>query len=558
VIALKIEVKFVWLRDCICTINMNLYQCYRSHPLSVQMNEATELGLSIIMLRVGNLSCLSVKSLVADILRMEDHEDQVESLAAIIHKKTAGNAFYVLMFLRSLYDEELIRYNFGVMRWLWDDDVVKKKLITQNVATIMLQKLKRLNEFEQLLVKIASCIAANVCRSVLAIVIESFGHERASSKVTESMQKLEDEGLWESTGEDSYRFAHDQIQMAAFNLIPPDQRNSFGAEIGDILLNKLDPDTLEKALFQVVALKNLDVLKIREGERRDLARLNRLASVKAFDNAAFDTAVIYSKEARELMGPKAWECDNDTMVELCSKEAQARFITGDIKTMEMLIREVMSKEIPIKKKFLAIEVKIRAAQGSGRFDEAINTCFEVLKQLGFQTRANKPASTFAIWKEYHKTNRMINGLSAEEIAELPELKDETVVMGQRLLEFLQLCTLQAQPTLKPLITFMGVQTSVKYGINDSTISFLNSFGAMLCGTFGQFQRGREIAKAVGLILKKPNMKHKKSRGIFGQEIIKLWGSPLQASLQPLLEGYQMGLKVGDMEAAGIDRECTNA
>jgi len=71
----------------------------------------------------------------------------------------------------------------------------------------------------------------------------------------------------------------------------------------------------------------------------------------------------------------------------------------------------------------------------------------------------------------------------------------------------------------------------------------------ISGIFGQLKRGREIANAVELMLEKPGMKHKKSRGIFGLIVIKTWGSPLQASLRPHLEGYQLGLEVGDVESA---------
>ena len=66
-----------------------------------------------------------------------------------------------------------------------------------------------------------------------------------------------------------------------------------------------------------------------------------------------------------------------------------------------------------------------------------------------------------------------------------------------------------------------------------------------------------MANVVELILEKPGMKHKKSQGIFGLEVIKIWGSPLQASLRPLLEGYQLRLEVGDVERAGYIRECIN-
>ena len=104
-----------------------IYPHHRSHPLALQLREATQLGLDIATIKVGNLSCSTVKSLIADALRMEDYEDEVESLATIIFKKTEGNAFFVLIFLRSLYDEELIQYIFCGMKWLWDVDVIKNK-----------------------------------------------------------------------------------------------------------------------------------------------------------------------------------------------------------------------------------------------------------------------------------------------------------------------------------------------------------------------------------------------------------------------------------------------
>lgn len=74
------------------------------------------MGSEITTIEVGNLPPANVKSLIAEALRMEDDEDSVSSLATTIHRKTEGNPFFVLAFLRSLYDEEFIQFNFGVMR----------------------------------------------------------------------------------------------------------------------------------------------------------------------------------------------------------------------------------------------------------------------------------------------------------------------------------------------------------------------------------------------------------------------------------------------------------
>ena len=115
------------------------------------------MGIVITAIKVGNLSSHNVTSLVAEALGMEDDEKYVQTLAATVHKKTEGNAFFMLvskgdfmcwlahrtkahpryiyitfnhslMFLRSLYDEELIKFNFGTMRWRWDDNQVEAKL----------------------------------------------------------------------------------------------------------------------------------------------------------------------------------------------------------------------------------------------------------------------------------------------------------------------------------------------------------------------------------------------------------------------------------------------
>ena len=66
-----------------------------THPLALQIREQKQMGIDITCLNIGNLSSTNVKSLVAEALGMEDDEDAVETLAATVHKKTEGNAFFV-------------------------------------------------------------------------------------------------------------------------------------------------------------------------------------------------------------------------------------------------------------------------------------------------------------------------------------------------------------------------------------------------------------------------------------------------------------------------------
>ena len=134
------------------------------------MRELSQLGGKQTTINLGNLSSDNVQSLLAEALAMEDNEDAVETLAKIVHKKTSGNAFFVLMFLRSLHEEELLAYNFGAMRWIWNDDEVEAKLMMSNVAFVMVNKLKRFSAQRQIIIQIAACLGASFVIDLIRVV----------------------------------------------------------------------------------------------------------------------------------------------------------------------------------------------------------------------------------------------------------------------------------------------------------------------------------------------------------------------------------------------------
>lgn len=89
----------------------------QSHPLMLQLKDNEDCGIKTTTLEVGNLSQDSVLALIAEVLRMDGHDDAVSTLATTIYKKTDGVAFYVLVFLKSIYDEDMLQFNFGTMRY---------------------------------------------------------------------------------------------------------------------------------------------------------------------------------------------------------------------------------------------------------------------------------------------------------------------------------------------------------------------------------------------------------------------------------------------------------
>ena len=230
---------------------------------------------------------------------MEDDEEKVRPLAATVHKKTDGNAFFVLMFLRSLHDEQLLQYNIGVMKWTWDIEAVNGKMATENVSTMMVNKLRRLDRKTQSVLQIASCLGAKFSSSTVKIVIESLSAQEVLSLSTNSSSPIEiesddetvssldtsvnelaEEGIFERD-QGNITFGHDKIQSAAFELIDENMRDAFRGRMGDILMQKLDPDALEASLFAIVSLRNCRLTSITATkERLELATLNLRAGRK--------------------------------------------------------------------------------------------------------------------------------------------------------------------------------------------------------------------------------------------------------------------------------------
>ena len=129
--------------------------------------------MSITKIKIGNLDVNNVTPLVAEALGMDYNDIEVESLAQTIHKKTDGNPFFVLMFLRSLYDEKVLQYNFGALKWTWDDEALNSAIVTENVASVLVNKMNRLHEGTQNALMVASCLGVTFRLSAVLEVMKN-------------------------------------------------------------------------------------------------------------------------------------------------------------------------------------------------------------------------------------------------------------------------------------------------------------------------------------------------------------------------------------------------
>ncbi|NJO03571.1 MAG: AAA family ATPase [Bacteroidia bacterium] len=163
-----------------------------THPFMMMLEEIRKESVKIHTLSLDNLSADHVINLIQDTLQAE--RDQVDEFAELIYEKTRGNAFFLRQMIGSLYEENLLRFDYSTHAWAWDMEKIKAMNITDNVVDLVANKIQKLPETTQRLLKLASCIGNRFSLATLSIV-EDHPARHNSEAVRETLEPARQEGL---------------------------------------------------------------------------------------------------------------------------------------------------------------------------------------------------------------------------------------------------------------------------------------------------------------------------------------------------------------------------
>ena len=143
-----------------------------------------------------------------------------KSLSDIVLQKTEGNPFFVLEFMQSLQGRGLLQYNFHQKRWVWNEDIIRAEEITDNVLHLLSSKMNGLSEDVRILLKVMACFGTSTHDSVIGYLSESAEY----SGVRDGLERAVGDGFVEKHGDGNFKFVHDKIREAAYNLISDDDK----------------------------------------------------------------------------------------------------------------------------------------------------------------------------------------------------------------------------------------------------------------------------------------------------------------------------------------------
>lgn len=467
-----------------------------AHPLRLTMDEIHQAGGIVNYIHLIPLNIYHINQLLAETLNC--NLEITNSLAKLVLNKTDGNPFFINEFLKSLYTEQLLRFDFSSGKWVWDVGKIQERNITDNVVQLMASNMQRLGRKTQQALKLAACIGNQFNLQTLAIVYEKPLQATAAdlwSAIAEGLIlplsdaykliEIDVQGLAEVVTVE-YKFAHDRIQQAAYSLIPEAEKQSVHWQIGQLMLRNTPPEMRERKIFEIVnQLNSGRQLVEQQTERDELSKLNLLVGKKAKTSAAYQTGLNYLQIGLSLLSQDSWQQQYGLTLDLHVEAAEVAYLSANYELMEKLTAVVLQQANNILDQVKAYEVKLRAYTAQNKPPEALKIGLRALELLGITFP--EYLSQLDIVSSLEETKSILAGKDIEYLVNLPEMTESKQLAMMKILYYLFQPTYVRSPNLFVLVVLTMINLSLNYGNTHLSVHGYAGYGIILCG-FGSTLR----------------------------------------------------------------------
>ncbi len=552
-----------------------------THPLYLLNQELLNLEYKIDTIELNPLNQKDLNSLVSDTLRCK--KDDAIPLSQMVFSKTKGNAFFIHQFLKHLYKDEVIKFDFEKYNWQCNIAEVRELALTDDVVEFTALQIKRLPKYTQDVLQLAACIGNEFDLRTLAIINQKSEIDTASEfwpalkegivfsnnedyKLDQDSQYLSNfddstinQGITSSKGNNdlkqrkrrfaSYKFLHDRVQQAAYSLISEDQKKSVHLQLGNLLLENIPEGEREENIFVLVNQFNKAVELIHgTSERYSLAKMNLIAGRRALSSTAYTTADKYLTTGINLLESNIWEIDYNLSLSLYETIAEVKYLSGDFEQTELFADIVLLNAKTLLDKVKIYQVQIELYKSCNQGKKAISIGIELLKLFGVDFPENPTPSNIGM--ALQETQVALVERQIQDLFNLPTMTDPEKLAVMNILSKLLPITYICNPLLFTLIALQQINISLKHGNCGASAVAYETYAVILVSLKEDIESSYRFGQLALKLLGKFNASELKCVVIFAVNCFtKHWKEHLKESLNSLLNAYSIALEVGDLEQA---------
>src|SRR5580693_2031619 len=512
-----------------------------AHPLTQKLSAIRRAGGPVEEIRLTPLGSGDLTHLIEDTLHCEPQ--RAAPLAQLIHGKTAGNPFFAIQFIHALAEEALITFEHAPARWRWDLDAIRVKRYADNVVDLMVAKLNRLSATTQKALQLLACVGNSAEISTLAAVLET------SEQETEA-------ALWEALqlelivrSEDSWRFAHDRIQEAAYSLIAEEAGAEAHLRIGRLLHAHIPPEKREEAIFEIVNQYNRGAgLITSENERFQVAELNLVAGKRAKASTANASALKYFIAGEALLTDAAWERRHGLIFQLELQRAECEFLTGDVTTaaerMEML-RARASNNVELA---MAACLSVDVCMTLGQIDRAVGIGLDYLRHLAIEWLLHPTEEQ--VRSEYQSIWSQLGNREIEDVVDFPLMRDPASIATLDVLTRLVPPAMFTDANLYALVVCRAAGLSIEHGNSDASCASYAWLGLIMGPRFGDYKNAFRFGRLGYDLTEKRGLKRFQAAtsAVFAAGIMP-WMKHLPDCSNVMRQAFEIANEIGDLTYA---------
>jgi diguanylate cyclase (GGDEF)-like protein len=529
-----------------------------NHPLMIMQQQLAKKYIQFTNIVLTPLKQQDIENLISDSL--VSTQRSIPEFADLVLNKTNGNPFFVYAILKDLYDEGLLKFSYHDSAWTWGIDEIKKLAITDNVVDLLIARLDKLPEKTREMLKLAACIGHTFDLVTLSTVGEEGLNETARHMleaikssfvvpVNTNYQLLEviaagNIDISQLSQGIKYRFIHDKIQQAAYELIPEDKKQQFHLKIGRLLLKGKVIEENNEELFDILNHFNAAISDITDlDEKQRLAQFNWWAGKKAKRASAYQSAKSYINAGISLLADTDPKQNQELRFELKKELAACQYLTGEYELAEENFKQLTSEN----KSFSTLEV-------TGLYCELLATLnrHKELQRLALKALATvniyipeNPTRLQILWAAF-KIKLIIGKRKVDEIT-FPLTAPKKYLEITRLISQLFSSAFLSNKNLFYFLILTNVRLSLRYGYTPSTGYALVSYAVVLIHELDLYEQGLEFCKLYEKICKEYPATDNEGRiqfyyGLF----IEPWRSPLSKSIDITHKASQILFDMGDL------------
>jgi predicted ATPase/signal transduction histidine kinase/ActR/RegA family two-component response regulator len=541
-----------------------------AHPLTMALDQLRAEAASIQHITLGPLAVEHVQALLADTLgrgaadadeRLAERQTALADLAALIWQRTAGNPFFVNQFLRTLHQDGLLAFDRVSRAWRWDLAAIQARGITDNVADLLIERMRKLPESTRGALELAACAGNPFDVDTLAILCEDGAtaiHGRLLPAIEMGLiQPLSaPEARPDAAGAPSlvivsHAFAHDRVQQSAYTLIAEGDRAAVHLRIARLLLAALPAAERDRRLFELAEHFRLGAAALADpaeqpDDRVSVARLLLAAGRRAHESLARETALRFLRAGLALMPAGSWEAHDELMRSLALTTLEVAFATGELDLARRLSDELLAHARDLLDQVEVYDFQILFHFTQLQLVEATGIALDVLAMLGVPLP--RDPELIRAREQALRRQLALDEAGVAALERLPALTDPHQAAALRILVRASHATYHFDQALWRLLALVTVEHSMRHGHSSLAAMAYAQYGALLCGAYQDVERGRRFGELATRVIERFPDPELESRVLSTVLVmVNPWCRPLREALEPLQALVRRGLEGGDLE-----------